>query len=105
MHGQFLLLKQRVVMNRQKPEQVFRIGAVSGSIFARKIEKAGEPDRIVRSVNLQKRYRDGEGYNFSSSFGLNELPQAIEVLRLALDHVSKAEATVASQDDDFDAGF
>ena len=59
MHGQFLLLKQRVVMNRQKPEQVFRIGAVSGSIFARKIEKAGEPDRIVRSVNLQKRYRDG----------------------------------------------
>ena len=81
-------------MNRQNPETVIRIGYVSASIFARKIERENEPDRIVRSVNLQKRYMEGEQAKFSSSFGLNELPQAIEVLRLALDRVAEAEATI-----------
>ena len=85
-------------MNRQKPESVIRIGHVSASIFARKIERENEPDRIVRSVNLQKRYMEGDQAKFSSSFGLNELPQAIEVLRRALDRVVEAEATVTSAD-------
>ncbi len=86
-------------MNRQKPESVIRIGHVSASIFARKLEREGEPDRIVRSVNLQKRYMDGSEAKFSSSFGLNELPQAIEVLRLALDSRCRTEAIVTQSDD------
>jgi hypothetical protein len=90
-------------MNRQKPEHVIRIGHVSASIFARKIERDGEPDRILRSVNLQKRYMDGKEAKFSSSFGLNELPQAIEVLRRALTVVADAEAIVQSQDDASDS--
>lgn len=86
-------------MNRQKPESVIRIGHVSASIFARKLEREGEPDRIVRSVNLQKRYKEGEQAKFSSSFGLSELPQAIEVLRLALERVADAEAMILPGDD------
>ena len=85
-------------MNRQKPESVIRIGYVSASIFARKIERKDEPDRIVRSVNLQKRYMDGDEAKFSSSFGLNELPQAIKVMELALDHVANQEAIVVQGD-------
>ena len=76
-------------MNRSHPEKVFRIGYVSASVFARKIEKDGEPDRIVRSVNLQKRYVDNGEAKFSSSFGLGELPQAIEALRLAFGHLAE----------------
>jgi hypothetical protein len=83
-------------MNRSHPEKVFRIGYVSASVFARKIEKDGEPDRIVRSVNLQKRYLDNGETKFSSSFGLGELPQAIEAMRLAFDHLAEQEADVAS---------
>ncbi len=82
-------------MNRSKPEKVYRIGYVSASVFARKIEKDGEPDRIVRSVNLQKRYLDNGETKFSSSFGLGELPQAIEALRLAFGHLADREADVA----------
>ena len=85
-------------MNRNKPEKVFRIGYVSASVFARKIEKDGEPDRIVRSVNLQKRYVDDGETKFSSSFGLGELPQAIEALRLAFGHLAEQEAEVANRD-------
>ena len=86
-------------MNRQKPESVIRIGYVSASIFARKIERKDDPDRIVRSVNLQKRYLDGDEAKFSSSFGLNELPQAINVMQLALDQVAKKEAIVSQSDE------
>ena len=83
-------------MNRNLPEKVFRIGYVSASVFERKLTREGEPDRIVRSVNLQKRYNDDGEAKFSSSFGLAELPQAIEALRLALDHVASEEADVAN---------
>lgn len=83
-------------MNRNKPEKVFRIGYVSASVFARKIEKDGEPSRIIRSVNLQKRYMDDGEAKFSSSFGLSELPQAIEAMRMAFDHVASYEANVAT---------
>ena len=89
-------------MNRQKPESVIRIGHVSASIFARKIERKDEPDRIVRSVNLQKRYMDGDQAKFSSSFGLGELPQAIKVMQIALDRVAELEAIV-SQDETRDS--
>ncbi|EMI22175.1 hypothetical protein RMSM_00892 [Rhodopirellula maiorica SM1] len=81
-------------MSRQNPEHVIRIGSVSASVFARKIEREGESDRIVRSVNLQKRYMDGNTAKFSSSFGLTELPQAIEVLKRAMQYVADAEAVV-----------
>ena len=86
-------------MNRTKPESVIRIGYVSASIFARKIERKDEPDLIVRSVNLQKRYMDGDEAKFSSSFGLNELPQAIKVMQLALDQVAEKEAVVSRSDE------
>ncbi|EMI55113.1 hypothetical protein [Rhodopirellula sallentina] len=91
-------------MNRKNPEHVIRIGNVSASVFARKIEKEGEPARVIRSVNLQKRYMDGASAKFSSSFGLTELPQAIEVLKRALQYVADAESVVAqvsSEPDDF----
>ena len=85
-------------MNRSKPEKVFRIGFVSASTFARKIDKDGVPARIVRSVNLQKRYVDNGETKFSSSFGLGELPQAIAALQLAFNYLAEQEADVASPD-------
>lgn len=77
-----------------KPERVFRIGYVSASIFA---NEAGEGDsaRTIRSVNLQRRYRDGDGeWKSATTFGLAELPAAIEVLRLATNYLAEQEADV-----------
>jgi hypothetical protein len=87
-------------MNGNQPEKVFRIGNVSASIFARKIQKEGQPDRLVRSVNLQKRYLDNNETKFSSSFGLSELPQAMEAMRLSLAYVAAAEADVSASTED-----
>ena len=79
-----------------KPEKTFRIGAVSASVFVNEIE-TDNGKRRIRSVNLQRRYRDdndGE-WKSSNSFGLGELPQAQAVLDLAMKHVADQEANTA----------
>ena len=80
-----------------KPEQVYRIGFVSASIFARDVEIDGTK-RTLRSVNVQKRYLDGDDAKYTSSFGLGELPQAIRCLQLAQEYVEGREADLKLDD-------
>ncbi len=80
-----------------KPEKVYRIGYVSASIFARDVEIDGTK-RTLRSVNVQKRYLDGDDAKYTSSFGLGELPQAIRCLRLAQEYVEGREADLKLED-------
>ena len=82
----------------QTPERVFRIGMVTASVFTRKFERSGEPERIVRSVSVQKRDVDNGDTKFSTSFGLSELPQAIECMRLAMQHLVRMEAEIVTDD-------
>lgn len=77
----------------RRPEKVFRIGFVTASVFAHEVQN-GEETRTVRSVNVQKRYTDGDEVKYTSSFGLAELPQALRVLQLATQWVEQAEATI-----------
>ena len=76
-----------------KPEKVFRIGSVSASVFVNEV-KSEAGTRNVRNVNLQRRYRDGDEWKSSSSFGLSDLPQAIAILEIAMKHVAEEEADV-----------
>ena len=43
----------------RRPEVVFRIGYVSASVFVHDVE-TDDGKRAMRSVNVQKRYMDGE---------------------------------------------
>lgn len=76
-----------------KPEKVFRIGSVSASVFVNEVDGDGGTRRI-RNVNLQRRYRDGEEWKSSTSFGLSDIPSALRVLQLAQQHVESIEAEV-----------
>ena len=76
-----------------KPEKVFRIGHVSASIFVNEIE-TDSGARKVRNVNLQRRYKDGDEWKSASTFGLGDLPCALRVLQLALQHMETVEAEV-----------
>ena len=73
------------------PEKVFRIGFVSASVFVHEVDSDGSK-RSIRSVSVQKRYHDGDEVKYTSSFNLNELPQAIRVPQLAQQHVEASEA-------------
>lgn len=76
-----------------KPEKVFRIGYVSASIFVNEV-KTDNGTRTVRNVNLQRRYKDGDEWKSASTFGLGDLPCALRVMQLALQHMETVEAEV-----------
>jgi hypothetical protein len=78
-----------------KPEKVFRIGFVSASVFVNEVQ-TDSGKREIRNVNLQRRYKDGNEWKSSSSFGLGDMPQAIAVLELAMKHVADQEADVTT---------
>lgn len=73
-----------------QPEKTFRIGSCNASVFVNK----GEGKRTFRSVSLQRRYKDGEEWKSSNSYGASDLPAAIAVLQLAMHHVASKEAEV-----------
>jgi hypothetical protein len=50
----------------------------------------------LRSVNVQKRYLDGDEAKYTSSFNLAELPQAIRALQLAQQYVESMEAEIVA---------
>lgn len=77
----------------QRPEKVFRIGFVSASVFVREVGN-GDEKKTLRSVNVQKRYMDGDDAKYTHSFSLAELPQAQRVLQLATEWVESKEANV-----------
>jgi len=83
--------------DKRKPEAVFRIGFVSASVFVHDVE-TDNGKRSLRSVNLQKRYKDGDDVKYTSSFGLAELPQVLRVLQLAQQHVESREARLDLND-------
>ncbi|TWT60966.1 hypothetical protein [Rubinisphaera italica] len=82
-------------MASNAPEKTFRIGLVSASVFVNEIDGDGGK-RTIRNVNLQRRYRDGDDWKSSTSFGLADLPVALRVLQLAQAYVEEREAEVNS---------
>lgn len=82
-------------MASNKPEKVFRIGNVSASVFAHEIEGS---KRTVRSVSVQKRFKDGDEVKYTSSFNLAELPTVIRVFHIAREYVESQEAEINLSD-------
>ena len=79
---------------KTKPSTVFRIGSISGSIFEHEVDsEAGK--RSIRSVSLQRRYKDGDEFKYSSSFGIADIPIALRVLQLAQQHIEDAEVEMS----------
>ena len=62
----------------KSPEATYRIGNCSASVFVNEIDGDGGK-RKVRSVNVQKSYKDGDERKYTSSFGLGELPHHLPV--------------------------
>lgn len=76
-----------------QPEKTFRIGLCSASVFVNTVpKKDGGEERTYRSVSLQRRYRDGDNWKTSTSFALADLPAAIAVMQMAMNHVASQEA-------------
>jgi len=70
-----------------KPETVFKIGAVRAAIFRNTIEKNGQSIQLPKVV-LEVRYKDKTGqWNGTHSLSLNDLPKAILALQKAYEYL------------------
>jgi len=78
-----------------QPVKVFRIGAVSASVFRKEVETE-KGKRTIHNVDVHRSYFDEKDKEWkkSSSFGLTELLQASNVLQSALDYVTEVETAV-----------
>jgi hypothetical protein len=76
-----------------KPEKVFRYGFVSANVFVNEVEEDGQK-REVRTVELQKTYREGDQWKLTNVLTLLDLPAAIRLLQLAQEHIESIEVEV-----------
>jgi hypothetical protein len=71
-----------------KPETVFKVGAVRASVFQNVISHQGR-EVVLPKVVLEVRYKDKTGqWQGTNSFSLNELPKAILALQKAFEHLT-----------------
>jgi hypothetical protein len=70
-----------------KPETVFKVGAVRASVFRNTIEKNGQFIPLPKVV-IEVRYKDKTGqWNGTNSLSLNDLPKAILALQKAFEYL------------------
>ena len=79
-----------------KPEKTFRLGSISASVFVNTVDNQEGGQRSFRAVLLQRSYRDGGDWKTSSSFRLADLPAAIAVMQMAMNHIAPIEAEISS---------
>ena len=71
-----------------KPEIVFKVGAVRASLFQNTITHNGH-EVVLPKVILEVRYKDKTGqWQGTNSFSLNELPKAILALQKSFDYLT-----------------
>ncbi|MBN2212280.1 MAG: hypothetical protein JW709_12855 [Sedimentisphaerales bacterium] len=70
------------------PEEEFRAGAVSASIWSDEKEIDGKTV-LIKSVRIQKSYKDNEGnWKNANYYFLDELPKLELVIRKAYEHIA-----------------
>ncbi len=74
-----------------QPEKKYKAGACTASVFANEI-KTDKGTAKVRSVALQRSYKDKEGnFQNTTSFRANDIPKAILTLSKAYDYLVSDE--------------
>ena len=70
-----------------KPEIVFKIGAVRAAVFRNTIEKNGQSIPLPKVV-IEVRYKDKTGqWQGTNSLSINDIPKAILALQKAFAHL------------------
>lgn len=83
-------------MAQNKPVKTFRIRGISASVFENEVQSEGQPVRFFK-VSLQRAFRQDGEFKHNSSFGRDDLPVAMHVLREAWEFILEAEASTAHE--------
>ncbi|MDD5458134.1 MAG: hypothetical protein PHF37_01905 [Phycisphaerae bacterium] len=81
-----------------KPETVFKVGAVRASVFKNIIEKNGQSIPLPKVV-IEVRYKDKTGlWKGTNSLSINDLPKAILALQKAFEYLMENKESVKGPD-------
>ena len=70
-----------------KPETVFKIGAVRASVFQNTIQKNGQSIKLPKVV-IEVRYKDKTGqWQGTNTLSINDIPKAILALQKAFEYL------------------
>lgn len=76
-----------------KPETVFKVGAVRAVVFRNIIEKNGKSISLPKVV-IEVRYKDKAGqWKGTNSLSLNDIPKAILALQKAFEYLMEHKET------------
>ena len=74
-------------MAAAKPVHKIRAGQVSCALWENEITLAGGRKIKALKATVERRYKDGDEWKSSGSYGLNEIPRVIWCLQKAYDHI------------------
>lgn len=75
-----------------KPEQKFRVGCVSATIWNNEAKKDGKIKEF-KTVSFERNYKDKDGdWQATSSLNINDLPKAMVVLGKAYEYLTLRDA-------------
>ena len=76
-------------MEKNKPEEKFRAGGISATIWKNKGKNRSGKTTEFYTVKLERRYRDNDDqWQSSDSLGINDIPKAILVLNKAFEFIA-----------------
>ena len=73
-------------MANTKPVHKIRAGQVSCALWENEITVSGRKVKMLKAT-VERRYKDGDEWKSSGSYGLNEIPRVIWCLQKAYDHI------------------
>jgi len=75
---------------KNKPEHKIRYGCVTGTVWKNVITKNGN-EIEVRSITIEKSYKDGDNWKTTSSYNINDLQKVIMCATEAFSLINKKE--------------
>ena len=76
-------------MEKNKPEEKFRAGAISATIWKNKGKNKDGKSTEFYTVKLERRYMDNnDQWQSTDSLGINDIPKAVLVLNKAYEFIA-----------------
>lgn len=91
------LVKEPETAAGQKPVKIIRLRGVSASIFANHVKSEGK-DLTFHKVSVERSYKDGQEWKYTTKFGRDDLPVVNTVLQRAWEFILDTEASRNKED-------
>jgi len=85
-------MTQKELNTKNMPEQTFKAGAISATIWAN-VKHINNTDVTIRTVVIERSYKDKDGnWQKTTQFGINDLPRLTLVSQKAFEYLTTGDS-------------